>query len=507
MIIETKKGPIGWRDGVSRHSMCSPSEWAEALTKEYPGGDILEWIVQSKLVIAPTCEFFKHVGWGIMGAFTEQEVWGSQFTDDQGWLSVPGGYRIKLSVGLSSLTVRKGNDYGRIIDGYRFNGDWGKVGEGLSIAGINNLPYPVSVGRVAAGLLDKYVGKAICNGIPKEVFQLAWQAGKGSRMEALTLGTFTGFAYDLSSAFPWEASQLPSSRCEWHPGYNPDAFYAFAEIEADIPEDLIAGPIGVRTEDIQDSEMHMMYPVGRIHVTVSQPEMQLLTDMGIAFIVIQGWWADGGDFHPFAELMGMLWNLRDYDKAGAKSLSVACVGQLGSVPEKVGDEYVARAFVNPVYYSHIYAATRCRIYRKALEVGLENVHAFCIDGIITSTPAKVESNGGFGAWREESQGTYFLANDYFKDRPEHDDHRWRSTVEATPVDVAPAFFQENRRTYIDLGMAMNDASCEQLLGQYRYGPVKLPLGSSNRVIPSGLTRQDYLKESICTTLKPLALVS
>jgi len=476
--------------------------WVAHTQPEFPGGNFLEWIVESKVIMAQDCSMLAMLGWGVMNIF--QEAWQTDYYDPHifdrrtpAWLKM-GDYRLYLAQDGNSLTVQRGQQYGHFIDVQNFEGDWPRLAQGLKALGVDHAPYPASQGRVAAGLLQEFA-RPLKADTPLRVLDLAWQACKGSRMEALTLGTFEGVAYDISSAFPFAAGQLPWAKCRWKEAseFHSDAHYGFAQIEANIPQDLIAGPLAVRVG--RDDETALHFPVGKVRITASQPEMRLLKDMGIPFVVKRGWWGyPSQDIYPFARLMEMLWELREYDKAGGKALSVACVGQLGSVIDDGGKQYQARPFYNPIYSAHIYADTRCRVYRKALEVGLENVMAFTIDGIISVREGRVDSVG-FGAWRLESQGSYFLANDYFKDRP-GEAPRWREAVANTHQDVPESRFQVVLDNYVGITAVMERPGLQSKLGGFIEVVEDLPLGSDRRKMPVGVGRKDFLAGKIETRL-------
>jgi hypothetical protein len=509
-VTEIGKRRVVMQSGkVRRQTVVSLDKW-ESAPLVFPGGNFMEWIVESKLILAKDCSMLELLGWGIFESF--HEAWMTGYYDPRmfdnstsPWLRV-GDYRLHLSMDGASLTVRRGNDYGHFIDTSNFTGDWNKIREGFEAAGVPAAAYPASPGRVAAGLIGS-MANPISAPVPVDVCDTAWEACKGSRMEALSLGTIKGVAYDISSAFPFIAGQLPWAKCRWVTStqHQADAYYGFALIDADIPIDLLAGPIGIRTQSTHLDETELRFPVGKVRATVSQPEMGLLRDMGIPFTIHRGWWGyPTTDIQPFERLMQALWELRGYDKAGAKSLSVACVGQLGSVIDNGNGPYEGRSFFNPVYSAHIYSDTRCRIYRKALEIGLEHVRAFTIDGIISTIHDNKFCSGAtlsakFGDWRLESEGTYFLANDYFKDRP-GDGDRWRGFVESTPDDIDIDRFQTCLETYIGPGMAMQYPQYRRKLGQNILETDTMPLGSQHRRTPKGVCRADYLTGEIPTRL-------
>jgi hypothetical protein len=447
------------------------------------------------------------LGWGIFHAIHEGRITGyydhhlfTSHESSEPWLKL-GDYLLKLSANGYSLTVRRGNRYGHFIDASGFDGNWDATCQGLKSLGVNSAPYPKSAGTIAAGLLHEFAGQVIH--FPEGVLQLAWQACKGSRMEGVALGTYQGVAYDINSAFPWAARDLPIAKCKWIESlaFHPNAFYGFAYIETNIPY-MTAGPLGMRVKSAHCDETGIVFPFGKLQLTVSKPEMDLLRYMGIPFKILKAVWGYPlMPVYPFQKLMDILWRLREYDRAGAKHLSVACVGQLGSVIED-GSYYQGRSFFNPVYFAHIYADTRCCIYRKALELGLENIGAFTIDGLIATGGggnAADSLSSDFGGWRKESEGQYCLVNDWFKDRP-GEVPRWRESLESTPVNVDQGRFQANIDSYIGINMAMERPDLRDRLGGNLRVTELLPLGSSHRIISQKVTRQDYLDGLIETAL-------
>lgn len=429
-----------------------------------------------------------------------------------GWLKW-GRYYLYLSSSARKLTVRRGNEYGYFIDlGGLASENWPKIVRAFEQAGIYRLPYPTGPGGVAAGLLDKMVPLSTQE-LPAEVLRLAWQASKGGRMEALTVGTFDGYASDLSSAYPAAARDLPRcdhpGLCEWREAteYQPNATYGVAFIDVRLP-DWNVGPLAIRKfAPDPDDDLELHFPIGRHdRVAVAMPDMQLLVELGIPFKVRKGWWGYVRHHtYPFRRLMDLLWRMRDQGSDFAKAVAVACVGQLGSVdniiqPWADWDEWEARPYFAPVYFSHIYAAVRANLFRQALEAGLENVHAFSIDGLITSKPLFAPNvPARMGAWRNEGQGQFFLTGDYFKDRP-GDDGRWREAVVSTPRETPQGQFTARLDTYVSLPLAWQHRGLNDNIGGKVPMTNTLPLGPTHREIPPGLTRADYLAGEIPTWL-------
>ena len=516
-MIEPRKAKItAYRPRTPRFAV-NLDKWLNRDT-EVPtfavGCDFLDWLIEQEVVFSENLNPLHNLPellpilaqWGGGACFPGAEL------RQNGWLQW-GKYYLRLSAGARSLTVRRGNSYGRFIDlGGLAPMSWPSIVKGLKGAGIYRLPYPVSAGGVAAGLLDQLTPLSTDH-LPHDVLTLAWQACKGGRMEGLTLGTYDGFASDLSSAYPAAARDLPRCDdpllCQWRGStdFQAGADYGLALIDVDIPR-LRAGPVAVRIAPSgPDDDLELHFPTGyHRRVAVALPDMQLLNDLEIPFIIRKAWWGFViRPAYPFRRLMDLLYRLRAADRDFAKVVSVAAVGQLGSVDDAAtawADEarWEARPYFAPVYFSHIYAAVRARIYRRAWQAGLENVHAFSIDGLITSCELRQELPG-MGNWREESRGEYFLTGDYFKDRP-GDDGRWRAAVAETPPGVAPDVYEATMDTYVSLPLAWQ-RRLEVEIGNQVPITNTLPLGQSHRVIPAGLTRADYLREAIPTWLKGL----
>lgn len=419
-------------------------------------------------------------------------------------------YQIYLSSGARKLTVRRGNEYGRFIDlGGLATQNWPEIVRAFQKAGLYRLPYPTSPGGIAAGLLDQMATLSTQN-LPPEVLYLAWQACKGGRMEGLTLGTFDGYASDLSSAYPAAARDLPRcdhlSLCEWRASteYQPSATYGVALIDVNLPV-WRTGPLAVRKSAAgPDDDLELYFPSGRHHrVAVSMPDLQLLTELGITFTIRKGWWGFVKHHtYPFRKLMDLLWAMREQDKDFAKSVAVACVGQLGSVdniaaPWADTDNWEARPYFAPVYFSHIYATVRANLFRQAMEAGLENVYAFSIDGLITSKPLFASGMLRMGQWRNEGSGQFFLTGDYFKDRPDSDG-QWRAAVAGTPVPVPEDRFMATMDTYVSLPLAWQQRGLEEKIGSKVPITNTIPLGPTHRATRREFTRADYLREAIPT---------
>lgn len=448
-------------------------------------------LLANGVTIAPNAQALKPLRWLL------NDHWGPY--GDGGDVKV-GSDRVKLCAGYRKLSIRRGNQWGHFVDTHGMDWDFEALRQGLKEHGITRLPAPESPGKIAAGLLNLY-SRPDCKGLPENVIDLAWQSSKGGRMEALTLGSFDAYELDMNSAYPYAASKLPKcdygADCRWVESceYLADAFYAFADLTVDIPQGLRAGPVGVRfkAEGPLADETNLRFPVGKVRCFLAKPEIDLLTDMGLKFKIHHGIWGyPYSSYQKFSELMKLLWNLRKYDKTSAKSLSVACVGQLGSAPEGI-----ARGAWHPVYFAHVYSDIRAKLYRLALNIGLDNIHAFTIDGLLSNKPIKSAGPNVFGAWKQSRKGPCLVLNDYFKDRTDH--FEYKTALLSTPDKIPQNLIRVVQQDYVGLEAALSLGLLDKL-GECIERPKNLPLGSAYRQMPDEITRQDYLRGSIKTWL-------
>jgi hypothetical protein len=433
----------------------------------------------------------------------DAEVYNPIAFDGHQYIRVCKGYKAKLSLDNQILSIQRGKAHGRMVITDKLSkGDWLRTRDGLvATLGVTKLPYPGSPGRVAGYLLSKYA-RGYNVRTPLEVNKLAWQSGKGGRMESIKLGTYQAYGDDISSAYPSVARDLPWAECNWihSTKFHGDAFYGFATIIADIP-DMIAGPIAVRVADSDNpyaDDATVCYPVDcQVKCTVSMPELRLLNDMSIPYKIVKGVWGyPMYEYFPFRNLMNSLYEGRKYDKDGFKALSVAVVGQMCSVVN-MDTYYEARRYYSPVYISHIYAETRCKVYRRALQVGLENVAGFTIDGLVTMVKP-IPEKPGFGNWRLENDlGEFFGATCVLHDRP-GGDYQWRESVMTTPEEVQQGKFNVTIHEKVSLASALGDRNLREYLGKDQVKILEFPLGSSHRALPAGVTRQDFLNGVVDT---------
>lgn len=437
----------------------------------------LAGIVEQRITMLPDCSSWEALGRDFFDQWAAVRATGDYHDgfDGNGYLKV-GSFRVSLHLTGTQLTVRHGNRYGRIIDTHRQGIDWNALLQGMQSLNVPEVVVPRSVGAVAMGLIARKGINAEL--LPDEVRALAWQAFKGGRMQALQFGDLQGYACDLSSAYPWAARSLLRCDydCQWVSSteYQTDAFYGFADATVEIPS-MAAGPLAVRATcaEVPGSELELDYPTGEaVRCFISKPEINLLRDMGIPFKIHDAWWGlPTSAAQPFKWAMDMLWSLREWDLIGAKALSVACVGQICSTSDGNKSFRVANRLWQPVYASHVYADVRCRIYRKALEVGLEHVKAFCIDGIIADVPIKV-GKPGFGQWRKESEGSYFIATDFFKDRPGNT--LYRDAVQGNCLELP---YQE----YMGVRSYINGACDFAQIGSEVAKTVRIELGTQKQI--------------------------
>jgi len=327
-------------------------------------------------------------------------------------------------------------------------------------------------------------------------------------MEALVLGTVKGYAYDYTAAFPSIARNLPEAhpaRCEWvdSPDYLADAYYGFILAEVTVPQGVIASPVTYRYASTErtDDPLHVAHPAGSMTVWLEKSELDLIVEMGYWVKILEASWGyPSGTVYPFRSFVDRMWNIRESVpllNQTSKVLANAALGLMGAVHYDAEwlsfqeGQIQSSATWNPVYDAAKMAQMRTKVFRLGLEAGLENVIAFTIDGLITTKRLKSDKERKPGALRLESEGEYFLANDFLKDRP-GDGGRWREAVEASGkglrfqamITRCPSV-QSLRAggKFDDLGLELEEL-------------VDLGLGAHQRQIPAYVNALDFLQGPI-----------
>jgi hypothetical protein len=246
-------------------------------------------------------------------------------------------------------------------------------------------------------------------------------------------------------------------------------------------------------------------------VWLEKSELELIQELGYPCKILEASWGyPTGNVFPFRHFIDRMWDIREANpllNQTSKVLANAALGLLGSV--QYSNNWLSFSEVsfqpaatwNPVYDATKMARMRSQIFRLGLEVGLENVVAFTIDGLITTKRMTPDKERKPGALRLESEGEYFLANDFLKDRP-GDGGRWRDAVEETGEELRFKARIPRRASIQSLRVGGKFDN----LGEEGIELIDLGLGAHQRRLPEYVNAMDFLQGPVRSDSIDVAMV-
>jgi hypothetical protein len=226
----------------------------------------------------------------------------------------------------------------------------------------------------------------------RTLLRYACEAYQGGKFEVFKRGTFTGYEYDIVSAYPFEIARLVdiSKALVIHQKkYRNDATYGFlrCHIKADNTK---AHPVGIPTKGVN------IYPMGEFYHTLTKNEYDYLIKLGFDVTIIDAYWLVVPTVrYPYRETVLELYKMKDYYKTRdiglyhvSKKMLNGFYGKFLQLTEKK-DILKAGAGWNPIYGAVITANTRIKMC-ELQNADPENTIAIHTDSIITTK--KIESS-------------------------------------------------------------------------------------------------------------------
>jgi hypothetical protein len=208
----------------------------------------------------------------------------------------------------------------------------------------------------------------------RKMLAYAYAAYYGGKFEVTARGKFTGYEYDISSAYPYELSRLKDisqAQVRFFKEYVQDADYGFIRVRLDAPASLYHS-IPVKHKALS------YYPVGRIEAVITKEEYEYLAASGAAPAVIDAWYL----FCPkaparYAAQINYLYGVKQ-DIARIEPIIRDCAkiilngfyGKNAQVTEQPKGSYIAGQAFNPVFAAIITA--KCRLRVSALQNTLKS---------------------------------------------------------------------------------------------------------------------------------------
>lgn len=255
----------------------------------------------------------------------------------------------------------------------------------------------------------------------------AYNAFRGSRMEAVVIGSFDNvFSMDLNSAFMSVMREVPAispAFVKWvdTKEYQKDAVMGFVECETYIPEDSPIGWLATRV-DFLGNFPRLFFSVGRSCGWRTKEEVDFIKKTGCGEIEIFG-----GSWaiplmplpKPFDKMSRILERLmkNEFTRDMAKYVAATSWGKFIS-------PYPGNSLWNPFYASVITARIRIKLAEIAA-LCLTNLIALTIDGVeLTRDLDFIEdSSDDIGGVKKKERGHFLSLSDYYRYDPD-EDYTW-----------------------------------------------------------------------------------
>jgi len=231
----------------------------------------------------------------------------------------------------------------------------------------------------------------------RKMLRLAFESYEGGKFEVTMRGKFTGFEYDISSAYPYEIANLVDIRKAvilYGRAYIRDAVYAFLRVHITLNNPDIHLPCGL-------FKKLRVYPIGSYYLTITKQEYDYIKEIGVKIRILDAVWiVPNGLSYPYKQVMGELYALKQEwkkkDLQRSHNYKIIMNGFYGKMAQCISDkegEYVAGMGWNPVYSSVITANTRIAVTRlqNLLKDDCLAVHT---DSVITTKPIPESFMGG-----------------------------------------------------------------------------------------------------------------
>lgn len=212
----------------------------------------------------------------------------------------------------------------------------------------------------------------------KRLLQYAFESYEGGKFEVLARGKFEGREYDISSAYPYQISQLIDIRGAeviYSKNYIKEATYGFLRVRIRVSDPTVHLPCGV-------FKRLRIYPMGKYYLTITKQEYDYIeTELaGRATVTILdgAWMILRRNSYPYRDIITELYEAKSKwkkkDRLRSNNYKIIMNGFYGKMAQclrSTEDEYVAGIGWNPVYASIITANTRIAVTRLQNVLGDE----------------------------------------------------------------------------------------------------------------------------------------
>lgn len=242
----------------------------------------------------------------------------------------------------------------------------------------------------------------------KELLGYACDSYEGGKFEMTRRGSFYGYEYDLTSAYPYEIQNLvdvSEAQVEKSSVYRPDAVYGFIRCYIDNREYRHL-PCGIKIKNTR------VYPAGRYFLTITKAEFEYMRSIGTPVEIVSAYWLFVDKIrYPYRKPIASLFRIKQNVKGKdimlyniSKTVMNSFYGKTAQCIETPEGKILPGPGWNPVYASIITANTRIQV-TKMQNFLKENCLAVHTDSVITDTPLPPDMGpGGLGKFEYVCDG-------------------------------------------------------------------------------------------------------
>ena len=227
----------------------------------------------------------------------------------------------------------------------------------------------------------------------RKVLGFASNAYEGGKFEVTARGPFTGFEYDISSAYPCEIANLvdiSNATVKYTTEFQPRAVYGFIDciIENNTIHHLPCGPMVGNVR---------IYPMGFFRMTITIPEYEYMLSLGVKITILAGCWLFvKRRRYPYRKIEHDLFRIKSTMKQTdpmlynvTKGVLNGFYGKMAQSIEQPDGTIIVGSGWNPVYASYITANVRLKVTKIQNMMGADCL-AVHTDSVITTRPLPSE---------------------------------------------------------------------------------------------------------------------
>jgi hypothetical protein len=224
----------------------------------------------------------------------------------------------------------------------------------------------------------------------RKLIRMAFESYEGGKFEITARGKFSGYEYDISSAYPYEIANLidiRGAKVEYSRKYVHDAVYGFLRVRIRVVDPYAHLPCGLFRK-------LRIYPMGDYYLTITKQEYDYIVTLpGCYIVILDGAWIIVSQYrYPYKSVMSEIYEKKTYWKKrdiltsnNYKIIANGFYGKMAQCIPSPDGTYIAGAGWNPMYASIITANTRIAVTRLQNLLG-SSCLAVHTDSVICTEP-------------------------------------------------------------------------------------------------------------------------